>query len=117
MVFFPFTTGQLTSINYLYHVVQVNLLSPLETFSLARLKSFIFTLISCTIFLSLFLIYFSFVCLSMCVHTCVLLLSLSPLYPVTPPSLLWGEILHFTHASPLSLIIFCPSTLIHSALL
>lgn len=64
-----------------------------------------------------FIVYFSFVCLSMCVHTCVLLLLLSPLYSVTPPSLLWGDVLHFTYASPLSLIVVCSSILIHSALL
>lgn len=63
------------------------------------------------------IVYFSVVCLSMNVHMCVLLLSLAPLYSVTPPSLLWGDILHFTYPSLLSLIIFCSSTLIHSALL
>lgn len=59
---------------------------------------------------------FAFVCLSLSTHVCVLLLALAPLYPVTPPSLLWGYILHVTYVSLLSLIIFSASVLIHGAL-
>lgn len=68
-IFFPFTSGQLTSINYPYHVMQVNLPSPLEIFPLAFLGSFIFALISCTIFLSLF-IFLLCVCLCVCTRAC-----------------------------------------------